>query len=372
MMRTLKQRVLVTLIATIIAAACGVLCGGVLGCYVTLMLTERRLVKSTASSSAKADIRLAESGAVLAAMRGSSYRFCSDAELTYFRALLFEAKYLKDVGRMRDGRIDCSADLGHLSKGLAMPHTEVATRAGTLVYKNPPPYENEDQDVVALQESGFYVVYIPNIQLHSEPGLESYSETLTDTLNGPPFNLLGESPRLSGAILSRNGHDRSGNGLYATHCSPRYLDCITASISIPEALRADRTQIRIYTTIGGLTGAFLGLFCAIAYRRNRSIDHQLRRAIRRDRLRVVYQPVVDLVSKQIVGAEALARWKDRNGKPVSPDLFIKIAEQNGFVGSLTSLVFRRALSELKSWANRLPQWRPCIRLLHARVEERGE
>jgi sensor c-di-GMP phosphodiesterase-like protein len=79
----------------------------------------------------------------------------------------------------------------------------------------------------------------------------------------------------------------------------------------------------------------------------------------------VYQPIVDLVNGKIVGAEALARWKDRDGTQVSPDKFIKVAEENGFIGPLTSLVFRRALSQLHEVLTKIPDFKLDINVTAA-------
>jgi sensor c-di-GMP phosphodiesterase-like protein len=72
----------------------------------------------------------------------------------------------------------------------------------------------------------------------------------------------------------------------------------------------------------------------------------LRRAIHRDRLRVVYQPIVNMATRKIIGAEALARWTDDDGAAIPPDIFVRIAEQYGFVGEITRLVLRHALRDL--------------------------
>ena len=90
--------------------------------------------------------------------------------------------------------------------------------------------------------------------------------------------------------------------------------------------------------MGGLVGALFALLFCLLYRRNRSIEQQLRRAISKDKVRLVYQPIVDLESRRIVAAEALARWTDEEGFAVGPDVFVGIAEGHGFMGELTRLV----------------------------------
>ena len=72
---------------------------------------------------------------------------------------------------------------------------------------------------------------------------------------------------------------------------------------------------------------------------------QLRRAIRMDKLEVFYQPLVSLVDRRILGAEALVRWTDEDRVAVGPDVFVRLAEERGFVGEITQLVLLHALRD---------------------------
>jgi sensor c-di-GMP phosphodiesterase-like protein len=75
---------------------------------------------------------------------------------------------------------------------------------------------------------------------------------------------------------------------------------------------------------------------------------------------VEYQQIVSLASGRIVGAEALARWTDEEGFAVGPDVFVKIAEQHGFVGSITRLVVRHMLRDFAGTLRAHPDFRVCI------------
>jgi sensor c-di-GMP phosphodiesterase-like protein len=86
------------------------------------------------------------------------------------------------------------------------------------------------------------------------------------------------------------------------------------------------------------------------------MERQLLRAIRKDRLRVVYQPIVELASGRIVGAEALARWTDEDYFEISPEVFVRIAEECGFVGKLTELVVRHALRDFGETLRSRPEF----------------
>jgi sensor c-di-GMP phosphodiesterase-like protein len=172
-----------------------------------------------------------------------------------------------------------------------------------------------------------------------------YTLTVTGASQGQSGQLVGGSPQANERILLKDGESRLNGSLYATRCSPRFFNCVTAYMTVPEALQASRGELRAYILLGGLTGALFGLVISILYRRSRSMEPQLRRAIRADKLRMVYQPIVDLASGRIVGAETLARWTDEDGFAVGPEVFVKIAEQHWFVGGITRLVVHHALRD---------------------------
>ena len=72
------------------------------------------------------------------------------------------------------------------------------------------------------------------------------------------------------------------------------------------------------------------------------LENDLRRAIVRNELELLYQPVVHLASRRIVGCEALARWNRGAHGVVSPTTFIPIAEESGTIVALDRWVLREA------------------------------
>ncbi len=79
------------------------------------------------------------------------------------------------------------------------------------------------------------------------------------------------------------------------------------------------------------------------------LEIDLRIAIERRELSVVYQPVVDARTWRIIGVEALARWNRTGYGPVSPDVFIPIAESTGLIDQLGLFVLHRACETLALW-----------------------
>jgi sensor c-di-GMP phosphodiesterase-like protein len=344
-MPTFKQRLRIILAATTIAAVCGTVAGYLLGRDLVLRLTEAKLQQYASRIMADGEASSAELRTMLSAVGASPHPFCSDAEIRYFRALIFESEYSKDVGRMRDGKIACSATLGRLARPQAQSRPDFTQQDGSILYKNLAPHQNRDLTAITLQLGDSYVVFAPLARLHLEPAPMHYTETAMDAPSQKSGNLLGETPLAAGSILTTEGQARLRDNLYATRCSIRFFNCVTAYTSIPEALAADRTYLGGSTVLGGLLGVLFGYIFSLLYRRNKSMEQQLRRAIRRDELRLAYQPIVNLAGGRIVGAEALARWTDEQGLPVGPDVFIGIAEERGFVGAITRLVVQHALRD---------------------------
>ena len=75
----------------------------------------------------------------------------------------------------------------------------------------------------------------------------------------------------------------------------------------------------------------------------------LRRALDTDQMRVYYQPVLDLTSEAVVGAEALVRWQHPERGLLSAGAFIGLAEETRLVVSLGNWVLGEACRQLRHW-----------------------
>ena len=79
------------------------------------------------------------------------------------------------------------------------------------------------------------------------------------------------------------------------------------------------------------------------------LESDLRRAVARDQLRLVYQPQIDLRTGAITGTEALLRWDHPRLGVVPPMTFIPIAERNGLIGPIGAWVLHEACVQACSW-----------------------
>ncbi|HXL94845.1 MAG TPA: GGDEF domain-containing protein [Streptosporangiaceae bacterium] len=74
----------------------------------------------------------------------------------------------------------------------------------------------------------------------------------------------------------------------------------------------------------------------------------LQQAIANNELTLQYQPVVELATSRVVGAEALVRWR-RAGEQVPPEEFLRAAEESGLIVGLGEWVLREACAQAAAW-----------------------
>ena len=79
------------------------------------------------------------------------------------------------------------------------------------------------------------------------------------------------------------------------------------------------------------------------------LEEEIRCGIKGGEFIPFFQPLVDLDSRQIIGFEALARWRSPGGGLLEADSFIEAAERTGLIGPLTLSIIDQALKEAKGW-----------------------
>ena len=84
------------------------------------------------------------------------------------------------------------------------------------------------------------------------------------------------------------------------------------------------------------------------------LEHDLREALELGQLAVAYQPIHDLQTGRLVGAEALLRWRHARRGMVPPSIFVPIAEASGLIDTLGEWVLDRACRDTASWQHALP------------------
>ncbi|MEC5396368.1 putative bifunctional diguanylate cyclase/phosphodiesterase [Uliginosibacterium sp. H1] len=156
--------------------------------------------------------------------------------------------------------------------------------------------------------------------------------------------LVAEHILASLAPAARVGeHDLSitpsiGLSLYPGDASDAEMLIRTADVAMYHAKAQGRNNYQVYRPDMNEEAA-----------ENLSLEHALRLAVDRDEFELYYQPQIDIITRKLVGAEALIRWNSERFGGVSPAKFIPVAEESGLILQIGSWVLREACRQRAEW-----------------------
>ena len=191
--------------------------------------------------------------------------------------------------------------------------------------------EQRQHDVVARADGDRLAVLLDGLSdLHHATVVADH--LLAALLN--PFSLSGREVRLSpsiGIAVSATGY---------THADHPLRDAETA---------LHRARV--------LGGAHYEVFDADVLKSERSarqLEDDLEVALQRGEFELVYQPIVSLASSNVVGFEALVRWRHETRGVISPLDFIPMAERTGLIVPLGEWIVHEACRQLRDWQTSIP------------------
>ncbi|PWW01626.1 diguanylate cyclase/phosphodiesterase [Hoeflea marina] len=187
-----------------------------------------------------------------------------------------------------------------------------------------------DGGFVARIDSDEFAFVLPLV--FEKRGAEKIGRMFKDVLSAP-YDLGDRNVRLSASF---------GFAVYP-FAGEQFAELMkSADTALYRSKRRGRGQITVYSEE-----------IAEEMRRGTEVEQALRRAIIADEVAVHFQPIVNLLDGSIQGFEALARWTDRELGSVSPGLFIPLAEERGFIDSLTETLLKKAAETAKHWPSHM-------------------
>ncbi len=269
---------------------------------------------------------------------------CTDREFEQMREAVYRTYFVKDIGRVENGQLRCTASLFRLPVPIAVERPQLVTRDGLQVATMELQLLASGSRAPVLALGDTRVVLDPlAFRLRPAPDI---GFTMGYVDDGDRFlPLYGAATPLDASML-RAGRplDRDGVLVYPM-CAREHAVCVASTLSKAALSDSQWPLLLVCTVLGAGAGAAVGLALLLAHLRRHPLEGRLLRAIDQDALDVEYQPVVRISDGALVGAEALVRWRDRDGRMVSPVRFIPIAEENGSIGRITQLVLRRVAAD---------------------------
>ncbi|MCU0255943.1 MAG: EAL domain-containing protein [Vicinamibacterales bacterium] len=177
-------------------------------------------------------------------------------------------------------------------------------------------------DTVARLGHGRLGIILPAIG-HVE-GARLVGRKLLDALEAP-FSVAGHEHRLSPALGLAVFPDDAASARRLVECAARAADQAAGALDDPQ--RAWGASVTADPVCYGT----------------------LRDAIEQQRLSLVYQPQLDLVTARPCGVEALVRWTEAGGRGVPANEIIEVAESSGLMAPLTEWVLATACAQMRAW-----------------------
>lgn len=155
---------------------------------------------------------------------------------------------------------------------------------------------------------------------------------------------LADSIRRS--IAAPIAHDGLELHLTASIGAARGPDDATTAVGL---LAAADKAVRTGRQMGPNQFRFHDLTIDIRNHDKLRLDRDLRMATAKRELEVYYQPIIDVASGGLAGAEALVRWHHGERGPVPPSEFIPTAEATGSINAISEFVMGTVADDLRSW-----------------------
>lgn len=289
---------------------------------------------------------------------------CSTDMITLMQEIGLSGEFMKLAGHVSGDRLLCSS-LGDHGDGLLLAPVELVTATGVGIREMAPIPFAADVPYISLERDGFIAM------AHRSQAVDLVVDqegVLFATFNPNTREVRTASGEVNPAWISAVDHTDSAafldSGYVVGVVKSRQVSQTGAIAAIPIRYLNDRIREFIVLLVpialvmgGGLTGSFLYFA-----RTQSSLSSQIRQGLKRQEFFLLYQPVVELQTGRWVGAEALLRWKRRDGEIVYPDAFIPIAEQTGIISQLTAQVISLAHRDMAKILQHYPEFRLSINL----------
>jgi sensor c-di-GMP phosphodiesterase-like protein len=285
---------------------------------------------------------------------------CSPQDLKLMRQVDLGSSYIKAVGRVTHDTLLCT------SQGVTTPiflgKPDLVTDHGVSEYFNKSLAGQPSHPLNVVAAGGIAMIVDPSLAFDvSTQGTDV--ELGIFVPSAPNHDLVAAR----GQSFLSGWFDPIDQGSQSTILDSGYLVSRVRSAQWDLAVLVATPQSYIYQRIGHygiffipigvLCGAIFSLMVSLLTRRHSSFPAMLRRALKDESLYVLYQPVVELSTRRIIGAEALVRWKSRFAD-MRPDYFIPQAEQCGMIQLITEQVLAMVARDLPQFLEIDPKF--CV------------
>ncbi|MCE0494787.1 EAL domain-containing protein [Vibrio salinus] len=275
---------------------------------------------------------------------------CTEKVSNVFKDILKTYYYIGDIGLVRNGMMSCSLFSGKYPIKVSNDKRKNG-EIDILHFNN----TKSVYDNIAFEHNGI-VVFLSKAYLRQVNKYPSGKDGSGIVIHSKDrsfiYNYIGDIDKYDLDFLkASNIHDSDYSFLYKPslaleRCS-RFLKICTTALDNQVGLYGLSIDKIIYLFLLGLSvGVAVSYIQQLRYSGIRHFLRKLKKALKNEEIRTVYQPQYALSSKQLTGIEVLARWNDIEYGYVPPDIFITVCEVNGLTKKMTNRVILSALDDV--------------------------
>lgn len=271
---------------------------------------------------------------------------CSEQDILDMRRVAMRSPYFHDIGRVRDGRLLCSAMVGKLQPTVPFPPPDHRSASGVLLWHAMTGIVTPGVQVDVIGRDDVVVFSSPVLPRRFATPEAGFASTASTHDGEFLFWIAGAgAEREQIRVRDTSAWYDIGTVRRAYTCTEE-VDVCASAVYVGSNVFDNAALMAIALVVGGMLGGVAGDAWRLRRRYRLSVDWVTQQAAEAGRIHVMYQPLVRLSDGKMTGVEALARLNDSDGKPIAADMFIPIAERRGVIGLITRQVARRALGEL--------------------------
>lgn len=292
----------------------------------------------------RASFTFSDARAALAEVNAANVTPCSPQHIALMRVLTINTVSVEEIGYFEDGKLKCTS-WGVTEADIAKPRVDYTTADGVEVSLRILPIVSRGKHMTALHLGNHNVLVTPSRFVDVELGrgislaLFNNSGLLIDGRNDPDISFARQhiDDKVKGIDGERMFASVSGGGVVAV--TSEQTNMVYGQL---------RRELALFLPVGLFIAAFIVAVVVVFSRGKLSPRAELEFAIHRRQFIVHYQPIIELATGVCVGAEALVRWRQRDGSMVRPDLFIPLAEETGLIMPITDQVVEAVVKDMSA------------------------
>lgn len=275
-------------------------------------------------------------------LQGTAVVPCSQSHIALMRDQTLNTLAVTEIGYFDKDLLRCSS-WGKIDPKIRRTKPDFETMSGLSFSLSIRPNASLGRRMIAISFGDYNALVLPSSLVDL-----AIDEQMTVFLSSGDGQIIATKggPHLSDTLKSSTDNSELLDNSFLVAISEKEGLRVTAAIPRSALAVVMWDELAFFLPVGGLIAL---AFAAAIYwlsKQRLSPYAELEIAVKKREFVVEYQPIVELSTGVCVGAEALIRWKTRDGTFVRPDHFIPLAEETGLIAPITDQIIDNVIADL--------------------------